>query len=331
MCILLHVIVDRSGSECGAELATFVMGYTPCASHVTYPHSDVRPTNYMHHIHLLQSLFSLLMGFPQTLGSCIRIGSAYHIRWNLMPKKSNIPESDPTEASRIVLPLTSDGKINWDKVRSSQREQFLSVVNDDIITLEHIGMSHDSSGSDNEEEGNEGLKLTTENVGALIDTFNKANTIVFRMVAPLVIPHPIKSRMARKRVPLVIDTDIALSAFTLSEEQHKELDPRALRLAKKYMPEAAKKHLDVYMLLMMYLKYTGENCVSAITKQVNRDIEKMKAEVVQQTAPLNQSPAPPPPPPVQPINGHDVSKQQPGSTNDDEEGESLEPGAEPVV
>jgi len=119
--------------------------------------------------------------------------------------------------------------------------------------------------------------LTLANVRTGLDILSQANALVVRVAAPRFMRHPFKRDPATgKPLPLVIDPDILQRCFTLTEEQHKELDPRALRLAQKLsgrMPDWLKRNLDVYMLLGMYVKYTGENALTAMQTQVKRDVE----------------------------------------------------------
>jgi hypothetical protein len=238
-----------------------------------------------------------------------------------MSRKTNSATADDPTVSRIVIPLDSDGAIDWDQVRPSNRSQLLETVNNDVTILEHIGIAHESDGTG--EEGEDGAPLpeiTNENIKTGLDIITQANALLFRMVAPMILSHPLKSVQAKRKIPLQIDADIALKAFLLTEEQHKELDPRAMRLAKKYVPAASKKYLDVWMFAAMYMKYTADNAQKAMAAQIQRDGKKMMEQVAPPSVPIDSD--------KKPQNGEATSMPTAFTGN---EGESLEPGAVPSV
>jgi hypothetical protein len=276
----------------------------------------------------LQVSTIILQGNENKFHHCFMM-SAYD-RVNIMARKKQQPDDTPSEyANRLVIPLSGENEIDWESVRDSQREQLLSTINNDVTILEHIGMSQESAGIT--ENGEEVLpELTMENVGTGLDILSQANALVFRMLVPMVFPpNPWKSMQAGKRVPMSVDKDIALTCFRFSKEQHAELDPRALRLAKKYMPDVAKKNLDIWLLASMFLKYSIDNASKAVTIQLARD----HARVGQQNQQVSPTPAPDSDNRVvtQPTNGVDHSNDFPAQPTNEEEqgGESLEPGAEP--
>lgn len=202
----------------------------------------------------------------------------------MAPKKSNTENTmDSSRANRLILPLTADNQIDWETLenRPSMKQQYLDLVNNDVPTLEHIGMSHDAGGSHDEETGEHLPEITSDNVKAVLDILSRTNALAFRMLAPRVLAHPVKSQIEGRRVPLEIDLDVAMSCFMLTKEQHAELDPRALRLAKKYMPAEAAKHLDIWLLVGMYLKFTADNGINAIKVQVDRDVSRIKTRAAQ--------------------------------------------------
>jgi hypothetical protein len=128
--------------------------------------------------------------------------------------------------------------------------------------------------------------ITLENIRSMLDVLGQANIIAVRMVGPRFLRHPFKKDAKTGRpAPLVIDPDILAASFTLTEKQHAELDPRALRIAQKYshkMPDWLKRHLDLYMLCGMYIKYTGENALTAMQTQIKRDIELVRQAAARQ-------------------------------------------------
>ncbi len=228
-------------------------------------------------------------------------------------------DPSPSRANRLAIPLTANGNIDWDNIRPSVREQYLSLVNEDVTTLEHIGMAHESGMGMNTDDGETLPEVTNENVTMALDILCRTNALVFRMAVPKLIAHPVKSQIAKKRVPLEIDLDIATQAFQLTKKQHEELDPRALRLAKKYMPQTARKNLDIWMLVGMFLKYQADNAQTAIKAQISRDILRMNQQQAARPEPpkpdVDQSAYPASVPP----NGHAPAPS----------GETLEPGFVP--
>jgi hypothetical protein len=260
---------------------------------------------------------------PNCKRNCKNVNHQFDVSFVCMARSKKVDsESEPTERSasnRLVINLTPDNEVDWDALRGSQKQDLLNLVNNDVTILEHIGMSHDSVGDTETGEGEGAPDISLANVKAFLEGLTKTNAMALTMVVPMFMPHPIKSRMAGRKVPFKIDKDLALQCFTLTKEQHDELDPRAQRLAKKYLPAAARKHLDIWMLGSMYLAYMVENTQTLIQKQLQRDIAAIAQ--VQSVAP-----------PQKPIdsdaaNGHakqESPSQEPGSTI-----ESLEPGAEP--
>jgi hypothetical protein len=277
----------------------------------------------------LQVSTIILQGNENKFHHCFMM-SAYD-RINIMARKKQQSDDTPSEyANRLVIPLSGENEIDWESVRDSQREQLLSTINNDVTILEHIGMSHESATVG--EDGKEVLpELTIENISAGIDLLSQANALVFRMIAPMVLPpNPFKSAAAGRRVPVTIDKDIALTCFKFSKEQHAELDPRALRLAKKYLPDAAKKNLDIWLLGSMFLKYSIDNATRAVQIQLARDhmqIGKQQSSVPAAPSPDVDNKA------TQPTNGVDHSNDFPAQPTNEEEqgGESLEPGVEPTA
>ena len=256
------------------------------------------------------------------------------MRHTIMAKKANIENGEMNRANRLIIPLTADDQIDWESVRPDQRKQIMSTVMDDVPILEHIGMAHvDTGNGDNTDIDGESAEgqVTIENVKAGLDILTRTNALLFRLVAPRIFADPILSQRQQRRVPLAIDMDIAIGSFGLTEKQHAELDPRALRLAKKYIPEAAKKNLDVILLCTQLLKYQAESVQVALKAQSERNMERAK-----RMTPIGQAPVPDTDKKVIPPNGHAPEPSvmnpnaQPGAT-DDTGGESLDPGAEPVV
>jgi len=257
---------------------------------------------------------------------------AYHWVNDMAKQKVQPEEADSSRAKRLVIQLGPNDAIDWESLRDSQKEQLLSIVNNDVTILEHIGMAHESAEID-AETGEPLAEITLANVATGLDIISQANALLFRMIAPMLLPaNPYRSIAAGKKMPMELDKDIVLATFRFTKAQHEEMDPRALRLAKQYLPEAAKKNLDLWILSGMFLKFTADNAQNAIRMQLARDQERLKQGV-------SAAPSAPLPErdnkvkPVIPPNGHDTSQAQPGSTVQDEDGggESLEPGAEPIV
>jgi hypothetical protein len=200
-----------------------------------------------------------------------------------MAKKSDDATGAPSRG-RISLPLAPDGSgFAWDQMRSStKRALFDAVMADPRRIYDEVGEPIPGDTGDTGEAAPDLFGgLTIENVRAGLDILSQANILAFRVVAPRIIKHPFKKNSATGRpLPLVIDPDILASSFNLTDKQHAELDPRALKVANKYshkMPVWMKEHLDLVMLGTMYLKYTGENAMRAMQTQVMRDIATVKA------------------------------------------------------
>lgn len=245
-----------------------------------------------------------------------------------MARAKNDTNPETSRSNRLTVPLTADNEIDWESVRPSVKEQLLSIVNNDVTILEHIGMSHEAGGSS--EDGIKLPEITQENIGAALDILTRTNALAFRMLAPKILANPVKSKFAGKRVPMEIDLDIAIQSFQLTKAQHEEIDPRAKRLADKYIPAEASEHLDIILLVGMFLKFQADNCLTAMQLQTARDTQRIMA---------NGQPAPPVKKPDEDkpvkervsnkVNGH--APQEGATPDSDEDFESLDPGAEPIV
>jgi hypothetical protein len=190
------------------------------------------------------------------------------------------------------------------------------------IAARLIQEGKDPDAPDGETTG--GPSITNENVRTALDLVSQANALVFSMAAPHLLKHPLKRDAQTGRpLPLVIDKDVALAAFKLTDAQHDELDPRAARLAQRYaarMPEWLKKNFDAYVLAVMFLRFQAENAKTAITAQITRDVAAFRATQAQPSPPADSD--------RQPVNGRerthtDVHTSE--SAQEPPEGESLEP------
>jgi hypothetical protein len=223
---------------------------------------------------------------------------------------------------RLTVPLTTSGEIDWTSMRDSTRARLLAIASDDQEILTEIGMGgwvkpgEGGEGGSGEVTGEDILpEITEANIHEAIDLLSQTNALVFKMAAARFIKHPILRDQQGRSVPLLMDQDILSAAFTLDEAQHKELDPRATRLAKKNTPEWLKKNLDLYLFAGMFLKFTTDNCKEAMKLQVQRDIKKAQA------AQIRASVKPIPVETDAPTNSH--PQAQPGSSY---EGVPLQPG-----
>jgi hypothetical protein len=195
-----------------------------------------------------------------------------------MARPRNDDESGRTRSNRITLPLTADGSgIDFDSMRGTTKERLCDLMEAnarDIYTQAGRPVPGDA------DPGEPGLDpfggITLENIRGVLDIMGQANAMAVRLAGPRFLKHPFKrDKTTGKPLPLVIDPDILAQCFTLTDAQHAELDPRALRIAQKYsghLPEWLKRHLDVYMLCGMYIKYTGENALLAMQTQIKRDV-----------------------------------------------------------
>jgi hypothetical protein len=164
------------------------------------------------------------------------------------------------------------------------------------------------------------LAITEANVGKLLDGITTVNALLLQIVAAKWIKHPAGFRdVNQKPINLLIEPDI-LQGMKLTAEQHKELDPRGVKICKRfedYMPEWLKRNLDLYLFASMFISYTAGNMRTAMVAQVNRDVARARQQVRDQRAaqvqpgdsdkiPAAAAPGPtngldqnPPPPPSQ--------------------------------
>jgi hypothetical protein len=205
-----------------------------------------------------------------------------------MARNRETAETAPSRG-RISLPLTPDGSgFDFDQMRPSSKQKLYDLVAADLRSIYVEAGQPDPAAEPDPGAAEPDLfgGLTLENIRTGLDILSQANILAFKLVAPRVIKHPFKrDRTTGKPVPLIIEPDILAACFTLTDKQHAELDPRALKLAQKYshkMPAWMREHLDAVMLVTMYCRYTGENALHAIQAQVLRDAGRAKAAAEQQ-------------------------------------------------
>lgn len=197
----------------------------------------------------------------------------------------------PSKSNRLSLPLKEDGTFDVAEFRPSTKEKFLHAVlnNPEVVRL----LDPDGAKAVGLDEPTEAPDLfggiTLENIRTGLDMLSSVNARVFAMVGGKLVKHPLLKDDKGQPVPMSFNPDLVAKCFALTPEQHGELDPRALRLAQKYsgaMPEWFKKHLDIYMLVTMFLKYQGENAIKAITLQAQADVAQIrKAQMTAQPSP----------------------------------------------
>lgn len=241
-----------------------------------------------------------------------------------MPKTKVNPSSDSEIAPRLkstdsgaslTLPLDSDGDVDWSKVRESTKEKFKSVLSSDATTLEMVADIFKDMETDDETP--ERPKITEDNIGAAIDQINLACSMSLALLVGKFKKHPFVRGPQGQQVPLSISPNVVMTVSELTPAQHKELDPRGLALANKYIPKVPSKiteHLDLIMFGFMFLKYQQQNLSKMVATQIALDI---KASMQ-----VNQAkPKVVPPDSDRPTNG------QAGP----HEGESLDPGFIPPM
>lgn len=242
-----------------------------------------------------------------------------------------MPKVKTTEGASVTrlpsIPLASDGNIDWSSVRPSTASTFLNLIENDPKIREHIAELNGSGGGDDAPDLFGGI--TQENVKAGLDILSQVNALVFRIGAARFMKSPVLRDANNRPLPLVIEPDILEKSFSLTEEQHKELDPRATKIVQKYsgnMPEWAKKHLDVIMFVSMYLKYTSANAQAAIVGQIGRDQTRLRKAHEEQTRIASTRTQPDSdvrrtPPPPQKINGRarveNFESLEPGHVDED--------------
>jgi hypothetical protein len=221
---------------------------------------------------------------------------------------------------KLTLPLVEDGSgIDWERVRPSNKNKFTSLIANDPVAravLVPVGV-------DGKPEVDTFGGITEANVRVALDIVSQAESLVFGIAFAKIKKHPFKKLPSTNTpAPFLIEPDILTAAFTLTEEQHTEIDPRALRIAQKYgkgMPDWLQKNLDVYMLIGMYLKFTAANAANAIKSQILRDVA-VAQEVLRKRAQVA---------PASPV---ETDKPKPEATNGKASrviSESFEPGHVP--
>jgi len=186
----------------------------------------------------------------------------------------------PPKQGRISLPLNDDGTFDFSSVRPTTQEKFYNAVKSDPEVMQKIGLGPADDDGVNVFGG-----ISLENMRATLDMLTKVNGIGFKMLAGRFIKHPFKKdAKTGKPLPFTFDPELIDQHFILTEEQHRELDPRATRLANKYSPEFLKKNSDVIALVGMYLMYMSQNAAAVLQAQATRDLTEFQQRAQAQAA-----------------------------------------------
>ena len=184
-------------------------------------------------------------------------------------------QNEPTRGSRLSIPLTDNGLIDFDHMRPSSAQKLVDLIKTDPTI-------RDTYKEVNEPGGGEPALfdgLTTENVAGFLDLVANANGLLLRVMAARFVKHPLlRDATTGKHLPLFIDQDV-IASMGFTAKQHAELDPRATRLAQKYsskMPAWLKENLDLYMFGSMFLAYTAQNAKAALETQIKRDVMRVQ-------------------------------------------------------
>jgi hypothetical protein len=169
--------------------------------------------------------------------------------------------------SKLSLKLDSEGKILWDEVSESQKEQFAATVANDATALEMIGLASPADGGDGIIAGDP-TEITNENIKMVLDSLQWVQSIVFTKM-------------------LKIDSDIAKQVCVFTEEQHTELDPRGARIANKRAPEFVKKFQDEIFFCGMLAFYMSMQLQNAKELQNQRIIEVKRKDAIAKNGKAN--------------------------------------------
>jgi hypothetical protein len=202
--------------------------------------------------------------------------------------RPSIPE---TTAKKFVLTLNADGTaIDWAGNRESTKERFISLVKGSSDVLTAIDRQPQCS------EGNApevNAAFTQETTRVALDLLGTINAFALRLAVAKMVKHPFKADDEGRKLPFVIDPDIATSAFQLTPEQHAELDPRLeKKLNELKLPDFLEKNLDWYLIGATYVKYCGENAKTAMGQQLARDLQVRGREEFLKNNTANKNPKP---------------------------------------
>jgi hypothetical protein len=224
-----------------------------------------------------------------------------------MPKTSQ--DADAGKATRLSLPLDSDGFIDLSSMRTSSLEKLDNIIANDPNVRQRLD---ELSGKTDPDAADVFGGITQENVSKGLDMIQAINAGVLRIAAAKLVKHPLLRDQHGKPVPFVFDQDVLDKTFAFTPEQHKELDPRATRLAEKYsgkMPEWLKQNLDLYLFCSMFLAYTAQNAKAVMELQIKRDVARIRDEYTRSAAAQPKNPQPDSDVVrTQPVNGHDRSE-----------------------
>ena len=197
-------------------------------------------------------------------------------------------DRDLRRAARITLPLTEDeNAIDWSRVRQSTARKFEGILQSDP----NIRAAYKEANGI-QELTETPFDITEANVHSLLDGMATINASIFQLIFAKWVPHPLAKHIPSfrddkgKPVKFLIEPDI-LQGMKFTEEQHKELDPRAVRIARRYqdnMPMWLKKNLDLYLFGAMFLGYVAENAKMVMQAQVMKDFDRVQTHIRQAQA-----------------------------------------------
>jgi hypothetical protein len=154
-------------------------------------------------------------------------------------------------ATRITLPLTETGSIDWSAAKEGTSEQFTQAVLSDPATLEMIGLAAEQT------EGPAAIPLSgwqPQQAGFALDMLGSLEALLF-------------SKISDKFLQFHVDMEPAQEAFKLDENDHALIDAPAAKLMEKYIPVS-----DDWKDEVMFLSAYGY----ILTKQARRAVELQK-------------------------------------------------------
>src|SRR5882724_10073787 len=185
--------------------------------------------------------------------------------------------ANPDTPKKFVITLNAEGTaIDWSGFRDTTKDRFVSLVkgSDEVLAA----LDRPSEGRGGGANGSDSAKAASfmeTNIKDALDLLGGLNALILRMGVAKLVKHPFKvNAETGQKMPFLIDADIATKAFTLTEAQHAELDPRLeKKLNELKLPGFLDKHLDWYLIGATYVKYCGENAKQAMGQQFARDLQ----------------------------------------------------------
>lgn len=204
-----------------------------------------------------------------------------------MARKEKTRTAEPVERgevessaapSRVTIKLDSKGAPDWDQVSQAQKDALIEAFQKDPDAAKMLGLT--AGGPD---------AITPEQIKPALDIVSMFTVVGCQVMAVKKFHHPIEPDLAAK--------------IPLTELQKNTIASPAARAANQYVPDAAKKHVDLGLAISALVGAFTANITAVMTMQAVRDFQRQHGQdkndakgngrfVPDRDATVNEVPAP---------------------------------------